>query len=250
MVLQRPKRQNSADICISCCMYSYVPLMCALNEREPNSHGKLVNLWDQFVLHLLAAVDIIRAMPASYYSICDPMMSSGVWILGCVLSLCMMYKAHIVPAIGTQASVTRAEMETGFQALMDTLVGFAKMWPTARKMRGRFISGLVSPQQRAKDLQTQNLSNPSAAGTTSRSPSTKFSSCSADFKHRCRSTTSTQRRQRRSTTSTCWGRAKCRSKKTSSPTHSCNSRNGGPYSSSHFRAPFHCAARRNYVRRI
>ncbi|EOD51952.1 putative fungal specific transcription protein [Neofusicoccum parvum UCRNP2] len=118
-----------------CCMYSYVPLMCALNEREPNSHGKLVNLWDQFVLHLLAAVDIIRAMPASYYSICDPMMSSGVWILGCVLSLCMMYKAHIVPAIGTQASVTRAEMETGFQALMDTLVGFAKMWPTARKMR-------------------------------------------------------------------------------------------------------------------
>lgn len=119
------------------------PSLLHLNGRravEPEAEGKLLQVWDKFISNLMAAVGIYQVMPASYYSVCDPMMSSGVWILGCMLSICLMQQATVPTDLTSQPSPLRKHMETGFEALMGTMAGFAKMWPISRKLLGRFSS--------------------------------------------------------------------------------------------------------------
>lgn len=120
-----------------CCLYSMTPSLLHLNGRravEPEAEGKLLQVWDKFISNLMAAVGIYQVMPASYYSVCDPMMSSGVWILACMLSICLMQQATVPTDLTSQPSPLRKHMETGFEALMGTMAGFAKMWPISRKL--------------------------------------------------------------------------------------------------------------------
>lgn len=80
-------------------------------------------------------------MPTAYYCTYDPMMSSSIWILGCMTSVCIMLQAPP----GSEYAERREELETALNVLTSCLSGFSDFWSISKKMLGKCLFPRLCP---------------------------------------------------------------------------------------------------------
>lgn len=110
--------------------------MISFHSRMPSGldwKSVVLRLWRALTLHLQAAAAAVQAMPTAYYCTYDPMMSSSIWILGCMTSVCLMLQ---VPP-GSEYAERREELETALNVLTSCLSGFSNFWDISKKMLGK-----------------------------------------------------------------------------------------------------------------
>ncbi|EKG17550.1 Transcription factor fungi [Macrophomina phaseolina MS6] len=132
--LRHRLRIDALLILRTCCIYTSANLLLHLHDNLPTSpetEARLSQLWSGCVSHILAAVDLFRVMPPSYCSFSEPLMSCAGWILGCMLTICIM---HRQPGMQDHAPDLALQMETGYEALLNILGECARMWPLSRKL--------------------------------------------------------------------------------------------------------------------